>query len=161
LRRLSIVTLAVLICDVISKTLVMRELADRASAVRVIGDYARLTYVRNTGSAFSLFQGGRLFFIIFSIISILLILAIARSPRGRTPAYALALGLILGGAFGNLIDRIAYGSVIDWIDVGIGFHRWPTFNVADIGVSVGVCLLALLLLRHKDDPGAAPDGAAS
>jgi signal peptidase II len=51
--------------------------------------------------------------------------------------------------------------VVDWIDVGIGFHRWPTFNVADIGVSVGVCLLALLMLRRKDDPEVAPDGAAS
>jgi signal peptidase II len=151
----------VLICDVISKVIVVRELAHRASAVRLIGDFVRLIYVRNSGSAFSLFQGGRLFFISFSIISILLILGIARSPRGRTPGYSLALGLILGGAFGNLVDRIAYGSVVDWIDVGIGFHRWPTFNVADIGVSVGVCLLALLMLRRKDDPEVAPGGAAS
>ena len=160
MRRLSLVSLAVLVCDLISKAIVLRSLAPREGAIRVLGDHVRLIYVRNAGSAFSLFHGGRIFFIAFSVVSILLILAIARSPRGRTPAYALALGLVLGGALGNLVDRIAYGSVIDWIDIGVGSHRWPTFNVADIGVSVGVCLLAILLLRSKDDREAAPDGGA-
>jgi len=164
LRRLSFVTLAVVVCDLVSKALVLRGLAPQpprleSGVVRLIGDTVRLVYVRNTASAFSLFQAGRLVFIAVSIISILLILGIARSARGRTPSYQMALGLILGGAIGNLFDRIVYGSVIDWIDVGIGYHRWPTFNVADIGVTVGVGLLALLMLRRQDHTEGAPDGA--
>lgn len=152
------------ICDLVSKALVLRKLAPHppkleSGVIRLIGDTVRLVHVRNTASAFSLFQAGRMVFIAVSVVSILLILTIARSPRGRTPSYQVALGLILGGAIGNLFDRIVYGSVIDWIDVGVGYHRWPTFNVADIGVSVGVGLLALLMLRHKDHPEAAPDGA--
>jgi signal peptidase II len=161
LRRIGIVTLAVVACDLLTKALVLRELAAPGSVVRVVGDYVRLIYIRNTGSAFSLFQAGRLVFIGVSVASIALILVIARSSRAQTAAHRTALGLILGGAIGNLYDRIVYGSVIDWIDVGVGFHRWPTFNVADIGVSVGVGLLALLLLRQKDGAEAAPDGAGS
>ena len=159
MRRLSLVALAVLLLDLATKAIVARRIAFRSSTVRVLGDFLRLVHVKNTGSAFSLFEGGRFFFVGFSLFAILLIVAIARSPRGRTPPYGFSLGLILGGALGNLVDRIAYGAVTDWIDAGIGVHRWPTFNVADIGISVGVCLLAIFMLRRPREDQAVPGSA--
>lgn len=147
MRRLLLVAAAILAGDLVTKIIVNDQLPVHGAAVHVIGDFVQWIHVKNHGSAFGLFQGGRYFFIAFSLISIALIIFLARTPRYRTPSYAACLGLILGGALGNLIDRVAYGAVTDWIDVGIGLRRWPTFNVADIGVSVGVILLAFMLLR--------------
>jgi len=141
-----LIALAVLAIDLLTKSLATRFIAGHASGIDVLGGLLRWTYVRNYGSAFSLIQGGRLFFIGFSILSILLIVAMALFPRYRRTPYTLSLGLILGGAIGNLVDRVLLGAVRDFIDIGIGRHRWPTFNVADIGVTVGVGLLAVLLL---------------
>ena len=83
--------------------------------------------------------------------------ASALSRTATTVALTTHDGTILGGALGNLADRIVYGAVTDWIDVGIGSTRWPTFNVADIGVTVGVLALALLLLRSPSDAGEPPE----
>ncbi len=146
MRRLLLVAAAVLAGDLITKVVVNDQLTVHGPAVQIIGDFVQWIHVKNQGSAFGLFQGGRIFFIAFSLVSIALIVVLARTPRYRTPTFATCLGLILGGALGNLIDRVAYGAVTDWIDVGIGLRRWPTFNVADIGVSVGVILLALMLI---------------
>ncbi len=161
MRRLTIVALGVLGLDLLTKAIVIRTLPVHGLAVNVLGDLVRWIHVRNYGSAFGLFQGGRFFFIGFSLLSILLIVALARLPRYRTPIFGVSLGLILGGALGNLIDRIAFGAVTDFIDVGIGLNRWPTFNVADMGVSIGVCMLAVLLLREPHGEEAAGDSSSS
>lgn len=157
LRRILLVGLLVLALDLLSKVIVRAELPVHGPVVSLLGETIRLTHVRNTGSAFSLFQGGRFFFIGFSVISIALIAALARSPRYRTPAYATALGMILGGAFGNLIDRIAFGHVTDWIDIGVPSYRWPTFNVADMGITIGVALLAVLMIRQSREETPPPE----
>lgn len=155
MRRLILVALGTLGLDVVTKFLVVRSLTLH-SPVSVAGDLIRLVHVRNFGSAFGLVQGGRLFFIAFSLLSIVLIAALARQPRYRSRAFGVSLGLILGGALGNLIDRVFAGGVTDFIDIGIGARRWPTFNVADIGVTIGVLSLAILLLRHTDSYGDVP-----
>jgi signal peptidase II len=125
----------------------------------VIGDFFRITLVKNAGAAFGLFQGGRFFFITASVIAIGFILYVGlRLPK--TAIYRrLLLGMILGGAIGNLIDRVYAGEVIDFFDIGIGIHRWPVFNVADMGVSIGATLLLIYLLRSPRDeeqPAAVP-----
>lgn len=157
MRRVILIALGILGLDIITKSLVVRLLSLHAP-VAVAGEFIRLIHVKNFGSAFGLVQGGRLFFIAFSLLSIILIAALARQPRYRTPSFGISLGMILGGAIGNLIDRIFFGAVTDFIDMGIGSHRWPTYNVADIGVTVGVLLLAILLLRHEAP--SAPESAA-
>jgi signal peptidase II len=68
----------------------------------------------------------------------------------------VCLGLVLGGAFGNLIDRIATGEVVDFIDMGIGRYRWPTYNVADIAVTVGAVILIAGFAFQGDGEGAGP-----
>ena len=130
----------------------------------VIGDFFRITLVRNAGAAFGLFQGGRAFFIAASIVAIIFIVYVGlRLPRSDWQR-RLLLGLILGGAIGNLIDRVYAGQVIDFLDVGIGVHRWPVFNVADMGVSVGAVFLLIYLMRaprHDEADGPPPEEGAA
>jgi signal peptidase II len=127
-----------------------------------LGGLLRLHFVRNTGSAFGMFQGqsGVLTVATFFAIAFLALFFV-RNAR-RDPVVALALGLLIGGALGNLIDRIRLGYVIDWIKL----PNWPTFNVADSAITVGVALLffAILFRSASDEPAVrdeatAPSGA--
>jgi signal peptidase II len=129
-----------------------------------LGGLLRLHFVRNTGSAFGMFQGqsGVLTVATFFAIAFLALFFV-RNAR-RDPVVALALGLLIGGALGNLIDRIRLGYVIDWIKL----PNWPTFNVADSAITVGVALLffAILFRSTSDEPAvrdeaSAPPGAPS
>lgn len=106
-----------------------------------------LTYVRNTGAAFSFLSeaGGwqRWFFAVLAFtISIVLTVWLYRLKKHET-LLAVALALVLGGAVGNLIDRLAYGYVIDFLDVYYQSWHWPAFNVADMAISLGVFLMLL------------------
>lgn len=160
MRRLLLVAALVFAGDLITKIIVNDQLPLHGQAIPIIGDLVQLIHVKNRGSAFGIFQGGRYFFIAFSLASIALIAVLAGTARYRSPRFAICLGLILGGAIGNLVDRIAYGAVTDWIDVGVGLTRWPTFNVADIGISLGVIFLAIFLIWSPDlDEPRSADGS--
>lgn len=117
----------------------------------IIDGYFNITLVKNAGAAFGLFQGGRLFFIVASVAAIgfIIYLGVRMSPAERLRR--LLLGLILGGAIGNLVDRALFGEVIDFIQIGVSGHYWPVFNIADVGVSVGATLLLINLLRRGSD----------
>jgi signal peptidase II len=137
---------AALAADLVTKNGIVGWLGPGAS-VSVIGDFLRITHVRNIGASFGLFPGNRIALIAVSSLAILVVFFLAVRSRGRTPAMVF-LGLILGGALGNLYDRLRLGEVIDFVDVGIGSHRWPVFNVADIAVTLGVFLLLIEYLRR-------------
>jgi len=162
--RLSFFLPAVLLLagDVATKLAVYRTLSLSRGPIPVLGEWIRLNYVHNPDAAFGLFHGSRWFFIGVSTLSILVILALAVGRRYQDLWMRLALGLILGGAVGNLLDRIWLGVVIDFLDVGLGAHRWPIFNVADCGVTVGVILLGLRLLSEgrAEDHATGLDGEA-
>jgi signal peptidase II len=155
---------SVLALDQWTKRLATLHLEGRPP-VEVFGDYVRLTYALNSGVAFSLGAGSRFPFWLFSVAAALVILWLF--ARGKVPRLAqqVALALILGGALGNLVDRITTGLVVDFVEVGIGRYRWPVFNVADSAVSVGVVLFILLGSGHTaaaGDPGAAtPPGTGA
>jgi signal peptidase II len=143
-------TAAVLAADFLTKRLVLAHAADLQPHREVIGDLARLTYVRNAGAAMGIFDGGRgLLIAVSALTSLFLVLLYARSgpvQRGRRAA----LAAILGGALGNLVDRIFYGGrVVDFIDLGFGPHRFYTFNVADMGVTLGGAALFLILVAES------------
>ena len=113
----------------------------------IIDGYFHITLVKNAGAAFGMFQGGRLFFIIASIAAVVLISVVAlRLPRGEN-LRRLWLGMILGGAIGNLVDRVLHGEVIDFLQIGFRGHYWPVFNVADMAVTIGAALLVLFAMR--------------
>lgn len=120
-----------------------------------------LTHVRNPGGAFSFLAGGNsdyrlAFFLVAGAVAVALLLLFYRRLPPDTRLAAAALGTILGGALGNLTDRIVYGEVIDWLDFHIASYTWPTFNVADSCIVVGVGVLILeVFLNPEEDPEAA------
>ena len=127
----------------------------------LLGEWLRLTYVRNTGVAFGLGAGKGLPFAAITLVALGLVVALALSPRSRTWPRSIALGLIVGGAAGNLLDRVRWGSVIDFLDFGLRQNWFPVFNAADSAITVGVILFALTLLGERggsDDHDATAPG---
>ena len=147
----------ILLLDQVSKLIVDRVMPLHSS-IPVIENLFSLTYIRNTGAAFGIFAGSaaafRLpFLILFSLLAIAFIVGMLRRLSERERGLMTALTFILGGAVGNLIDRILYGEVIDFLDFyWSGFH-WPAFNFADSFITAGVALTFYRLMRAKgDDP---------
>ncbi len=120
----------------------------------LIDGLLRITLVRNAGAAFGMLQGGRVFLIISSVLASIFIIILAQRVPKEDLLRRVLLGMILGGAIGNLIDRIYPGQVIDFIDMGIGAHRWPVYNFADTAVTIGGILLILTysLKRGSEQP---------
>jgi signal peptidase II len=152
-RRMYFGVAGLIVClDQITKALVDRYMALYESRSLVDG-LLKLTYVQNRGAAFGILSDAELPYQswLFAVVSLLALAAIAvyawKLPAGsRMPR--LALALIMGGAIGNLLDRLRLGHVVDFVDVFWGAHHWPAFNVADSAISVGVVLLLLDILRH-------------
>jgi len=155
-RRIGVlVAVAALVyaADVISKVIVVATLRENAP-VRVIGSLLQLDYLRNPGAAFSLGADG--YTVVFTLIAAAVIVAILRMARTlASRPWAVALGLLLGGALGNLTDRVARspgplrGWVVDWIQL----PHWPVFNLADSAICCGGALMVLLTVM-----GLHPDG---
>lgn len=131
--------------DQVTKALVASRLA-LGERVSVVGDLVELWHVRNRGAAFSLLQGETLLFVVVTVFALGMIAYFHRSLRGRGLWLHGLLGLQLGGALGNLSDRLRQGYVTDFISVGIGDLRWPTFNFADAAIVVGIGTLAIYLI---------------
>lgn len=108
--------------------------------------FFRITHTTNTGGAFGIFANQAFLITLVALAGIVTILIYVRyAPLNRMPV-RVALGLVLGGTVGNLIDRLAFGSVVDFIDIGVGQYRWATFNVADAALVVGIVVLLYFLL---------------
>lgn len=135
----------VIIADQLTKAWLVSVLVPSES-MPVVGDYLRLVHSQNNGALFGLFRESAILFGLASIVVIGLIVAYhARSGRSRY--MSVALGLLLGGAIGNLIDRLRLGYVVDFVDAGIGTFRWYTFNVADAAISFAILFLIAAALR--------------
>ncbi len=147
--------LVIVIADQLSKWAVLRSFRVGES-IPVLPGYFDLTFVLNRGAAFSLFATlpesfRNPFFILVAISAALLIIFYRTRYLRRNRLSSFSLGLILGGAAGNLIDRIRYGVVVDFLDAHIGDYHWPVFNVADSAITVGVTLMCLEMIwewRH-------------
>ena len=133
----------VLVADQVTKVFVRAELSPPGTSVPLLGDVLRLTYVRNLGASFGMMPGYRPLFVAVSIGVLIAIAAfvVRRSPQ--RPWVLVALGLVAGGALGNLIDRMYFGWVTDFLQIPFEF---PVFNVADSAVVVGVSMLVWWLL---------------
>ena len=148
--------LASLCLDILTKQMVIANLS-YADRIPVIEGFFYLTHVRNTGAAFGLFAdapvGIRLsFFIGVSVVAIGIIFSFFRKLAPGDRLAALALGLILGGAIGNLIDRVRFKEVVDFLHFRLwGGYSWPDFNVADSCIVVGVGVLVLELLASEGE----------
>ena len=154
----------VVVLDQATKLLVQRAFR-LGESLPVLPGLFNLTYVLNPGAAFGLLAGAAAafrgpFFIAISVLAIVLICYYhARYARDR-PLPATGLALILGGAVGNLIDRLRVGMVIDFLDFYLGAYHWPAFNLADSGITVGVGLLFVEMLRERRGNGREAAGAS-
>ena len=150
------IILVVIAVDQATKAWIFHNFALHASK-EVIPGFFHLTYLTNNGAAFSMLAGQpalwRQIFFIGAAGAALVFIWLAQRSFGRNSAlYTVALALIAGGAIGNLIDRIRLSFVIDFLDVFIGTHHWPAFNIADSAITVGVALFIfnnLVLERHQ------------
>jgi signal peptidase II len=138
------VVVLVIVTDQVSKLLIQMNL-DLGESVPAHG-LVRLTYVTNTGGAFGMFAGQIIPLTIASFVGVGVLLLFYRSHPWPGRLVRLSLGLQLGGAIGNLIDRIYAGAVVDFIDVG----RWPIFNVADSSIVGGISLLLVMFIFFED-----------
>ena len=151
------VAVVALLLDVVSKIIVAAQLGD-GHQVRILGGAIYLDEARNSGAAFSLGTG---FTIVLTLIAIVVVAVILRTAsRMRSAAWAVALGLVLGGALGNLGDRIfrepgvGRGHVVDWISLfGPMGEHWPIFNLADSAIVCGAILAALVSMLGIDLDG--------
>ena len=136
---------AVVVADQLSKAWIVATLAPGAS-LSIVDDLVRLVHGQNSGALFGLFRDNALLFGLVSILVVgLIVLYHGRS--GRSLYLSVTLGFLLGGALGNMIDRLRIGYVVDFVDAGIGNVRFYTFNVADSAISLAVLLLLLVALR--------------
>lgn len=131
-----ILALFLLLLDQITKTLI--KLFVYPFEIITILPFFNIVYVENTGSAFGMFKSlGSLFFVIVSLLAIVFVTFLLIKERDNRVCYAL----VLGGAAGNLLDRLIYGYVIDFLDFYVGGFHWPVFNIADSALTVGIFLL--------------------
>jgi signal peptidase II len=140
----------VLVLDLITKFLAEQHLL-RSSGRSVVGEWFQLRLVYNPGAAFGLDLGpySRWIFMVVALVALVALFRMAQDAEPGDWFRQLALGLVSGGALGNLVDRIrSTQGVVDFLDVGVGQWRWPTFNVADMAVSCGAIALAISLWRE-------------
>jgi signal peptidase II len=153
--------LGVIVLDQITKAAITGAFA-RGDGVSVIGEFLRIGHAQNSGAVFGIMKSAGRFFTVFSVVAAVVLVATILVAR-RAPVWVrVGLGLVLGGAVGNLVDRIRFGAVVDFIDIGINDSvRWPSFNVADAAITVGIVLLLAASLRPaKPRPSPGDQGVA-
>lgn len=166
--RILIFTIAVIVLDQVTKIIIQNSMQLHQS-FSVLGDFFRITYVENSGMAFGIEIKQSGFFTVFAVFASLAILIYLFKMKGEHFIARFSMAIILGGAIGNLWDRITRGSVVDFLDCeffninipefqflfvnfpGYSMTRWPVFNVADVGITVGMILLFIFVIFEKQE----------
>ena len=149
-----LIALAAFLLDRITKLLVVRNIM-LEDAVQIIPGFFRLTHLENPGAAFSLFAESpspvkTVLLVAISVAALVVVALLLWMRRNTFNATTVALALIMGGALGNLWDRLTDGKVTDFLDFYIGIHHWPPFNVADSAIVTGAMLLMFRMLRKEE-----------
>ena len=145
-----ILTILVILVDFFSKYIVSKLMTVNET-INLIDNFFRITYVKNTGAAFSIFSNNTILVIIISIVVIGFLLFYIYKNKGNNKLENVSYAFILGGAIGNLIDRLVYGYVIDFLDFEILSYNAPIFNLADTFIVIGVILFLINTLRSRYD----------
>ena len=153
------ITFSIAIVDIVTKLIVQRNFSLHESH-QVLGNFFKFTYILNYGGVFGSRLGSNVFYLISAIIVVLLVIFFLYREFGKNKYVDLSLFIVLGGAIGNLFDRIRMGAVVDFLDfnflkiqvLGYQFDRWPTFNIADAAVTVGMILLVATVLFGLGKP---------
>ncbi len=145
-----ILSIIFLIVDQITKILVVNSLVPGEN-IEIIKNIFNIIYTNNTGAAFSILLGKRIFLIVVAVLIIGVLLYYIKRNKIEKKIDIIALSFVIGGSLGNLIDRIVRGYVIDFISIKLGNYNFPIFNVADILIVIGVFLLLLSSRRRQSD----------
>lgn len=145
-----ILTILVILVDFFSKYMVSKLMTINET-IDLIDNFFRITYVKNTGAAFSIFSNNTILVIIISVVIIGFLLFYIYKNKGNNKLENVSYAFILGGAIGNLIDRLVYGYVIDFLDFEILSYDAPIFNLADTFIVIGVILFLINTLRSRYD----------
>jgi len=153
LKRHLLIAIAIVALDRLTKWAIVKTIM-LEDAVSIIPGFFRLTHLENTGAAFSLFAESTSPFktallVAFSLAALAVVGFLLWRSRSDYNITTLSLSLILGGAVGNLWDRLADGMVTDFLDFYVGMHHWPPFNIADSAIVVGALLLLSRMLRNE------------
>lgn len=148
------VVAVIVVADVITKWVAVNALAPVYSSREVFGDWFKFTLVYNKGAAFGLHVGpySRWVFLLLTLVALYVLGRLYVGTRVGQRLRTFSIALVCGGALGNLIDRVRHDTgVVDFIDMGVGGWRWPTFNIADVAVSIGAFLLAWALWGEEEE----------
>lgn len=166
-KKVAIIVTVIFLLDQLTKWIAFVYLQPLIS-VNVVGDFFRLTYVENPGMAFGIRISNRFWYNFLSVVAVLVLLFYLFFLYPDRKKFSYSLAFILGGAFGNLFDRLMHGKVIDFLDFefldihipaftlfgwnfpGFSMERWPVFNLADIAVSLGMIFLFLIVLTDRE-----------
>lgn len=136
----------VIMVDLILKFIVSAKLVEN-DIIKVIPNFFSIYYLKNTGAAFSILQDSTVFLVILSALILLVLNNYIDKEKDLNRISEISLGMVIGGIFGNMIDRIINHSVTDFISFRIFNYNFPVFNIADIGITVGVFLLLISVLK--------------
>ncbi|HEX2140924.1 MAG TPA: signal peptidase II [Candidatus Limnocylindria bacterium] len=151
LAALGLTAVVIVAADQATKALVVAGMRV-GERIEVIGDLVMLWHVQNTGGAFSLLPGSLPLFYAVTVVALVMIAWFHRSMLGRGLWLHVVLGMVLGGTIGNLIDRVRQGYVTDFVSMGFGETRFPTYNVADASLVVGILVLVAYLTFADSRP---------
>lgn len=154
-----LLTLALTVVDQVSKTVVHTRFG-LGESVPVLPGFFYLTYVRNTGAAWGMFAGYSGWLTLFSVVALVLIIVFRHRLIDDSLRHRLAFACMLSGVLGNLIDRLRYGYVIDFLDFHFGSYQYPVFNVADSAICIGAGLYLLDIFFNRHEPRLRKGGTA-
>lgn len=146
--KLYFITCIVLLIDQIVK-IIVNNCMTLYDEIKLIPNFFSIYYVKNTGAAFSILENNTPFLVLMTVIFIIIIHRYLKDEKNITKLSSISFGLILGGMFGNLIDRIIHSGVIDYLSFEFFGYGFPVFNIADIGITVGVFLMLIEMLLEK------------
>ena len=145
MKKILPITIMSLLLDQLIKTIVINNM-NLFDSINIINNFFSVTYVRNTGAAWSILSGNVFFLILISIIALVLIYIYFIKNKKLTKLENISYGLLIGGILGNLIDRIIHGYVIDYLDFKIINYDFPIFNIADICIVISIILIGISLI---------------
>ena len=146
--KMYFITCIVLLLDQIVK-IIVNNCMTLYDETKIIPNFFSIYYVKNTGAAFSILENNTTFLIFLTVIFILIIHKYIKNETNITKLSSISFGLILGGMFGNLIDRIIHAGVIDYLSFEFFSYGFPIFNIADIGITLGVSIMLIEMLLEK------------
>lgn len=150
LNKVYFIALIVFLMDFLSKNFVINNF-ELLKSIELIPNFFYITYLQNTGAAWSMFRNGSLFIAIISFIIFILISNYIKKLKLENIWSIISFGFLLGGILGNFIDRVFYGYVIDFLDFKIFGYDYPVFNFADIMIVVGTIMIAIKIIRGDKD----------